>query len=886
MSKSAVNTTCAYCGVGCGVEVGESDNRHIRVRGDKTHPANFGKLCVKGTHLGDVLPLKQRLLTPMVNGAETGWDEATDLIATKISTAIEAHGPDSFAFYLSGQLLTEDYYAANKLAKGFIGTANVDTNSRLCMSSAVAAHVRAFGEDAPPISFEDIEEAELLVLTGSNLAWAHPILFQRRLKAQLKDPNKKLVVIDPRKTASAKEADLHLAVEPGSDGQLFNALLVYLADNNGCDHPYIQAHVENFEETLAAARADVGSYLSEQAEKCGLSEEAMLAFFKMFANTPKTVTVWSMGINQSESGVDKGNALINVHLATGRIGKPGSNAFSVTGQPNAMGGREVGGLANQLAVHRGFDKQSVKEVGEFWQAENMATQPGLKAIDLIDACLKGKIKVLWIMATNPLASLPDANRVRKALQKVETVIVSDVTLQTDTLAYADIALPALAWGEKDGMVTNTDRTISHQRAFLLPPGKAQADWWAIAQVARKLGCGYAFNWQTPHEIFREHARLSCINSDTPLKFDLSEISELSANEYQAWQPKQWPLDGKTDASRLFSDGNFATENGKARMLPVNPVRPPARKSSELFLNTGRLRDQWHTMARTGLASTLNRHTNQFEVHFHPEDASEHGIKNGDLVSIHSAEGSFMALTRIETAQRRGEIFAPMHWNAQFASEGGVGNCIAPVVDPISGQPASKHSRVTIRKYPTRHTGFVFVKGEDETPEWLKDHVWFRSYTEQGTLYRFFSSQSMQRVVKAHKSLEVDYMLQDSASESSQWARFDSKGLSYWLTAGVRSINWPEVNFLDDACSAAPESLSLNALLTGNFDNSEQSGKTICTCFGVTDADIRMFFAENPGADLAAMQAELKAGTNCGSCLTEAKELVMECEAPAEFYKAG
>jgi len=885
MSNTALQTTCAYCGVGCGVNIPQINSRTIEVSGDDSHSANQGRLCVKGTHLGEVLPLRSRLLSPQIKGSNVGWDTATQTIAQKIKAAVDKHGPDSFAFYLSGQLLTEDYYAANKLAKGFIGTANVDTNSRLCMSSAVAAHVRAFGEDAPPSCYEDLEEADLVVLTGSNLAWAHPVLFQRLQNARAGKSTKKLIVIDPRKSASAKEADLHLPLKPGTDGKLFNALLVHLAENGHCNHSYIKKHVENFEETLLAAKTDVGTNTQIQADLCGLTEASLLEFFKLFSQTHKTTTVWSMGINQAESGVDKGNAIINAHLATGRIGQPGATAFSVTGQPNAMGGREVGGLANQLAVHRGFDEQSIQQVEEFWQAPNIATQPGLKAVDLFDACLEGKIKVLWIMATNPVASLPDANRIREALENVDTVIVSDVVFENDTLDYADIALPALAWGEKDGTVTNSERTISRQRAFLLPPGKAQADWWAVAAVADKMGYKSEFNWQHSHDIFREHAQLSAINNNTPLRFNLSAASELSLEDYQNWQPQQWPIDGKSNSKRLFNDGFFATVSGKANMVAVKPTTPAQPNKNEYFLNTGRLRDQWHTMARTGFATTLNQHTNQFEVHINPQDAQTKNISNGDLLKVSSAQGNFYALARLETAQNERELFAPMHWNKHFASHGGVANAIEKTVDPISGQPASKHSTVTLEKANSSFNGFLFVKGGGSLPAWLQGSIWFKTYTHNGVIIKFYQKQPISQFINSLAKKSVDFSLTDTENETAQWIDFDETGLCFWLNTHTTHCDWPDSRFLDEATITQSNNLSLNALISGSFDDSEDQGKTICTCFSITDMQINNFFIDNPDNNLESLQQALKCGTNCGSCLTEVKELVRDCKNNVEFYEA-
>ena len=884
MKQIGLQTTCAYCGVGCGVTVPAANERGISVSGDAQHSANQGRLCVKGTHLGDTLPLKDRLLEPTIQGKSVSWDLASQTIADKIRQAQAQYGANSVAFYLSGQLLTEDYYAANKLAKGFLGTANVDTNSRLCMSSAVAAHVRAFGEDAPPSCYEDVEIADLVVLTGSNLAWAHPVLFQRLQAARSQHPGKKMVVIDPRATATAKEADLHLAIKPGTDGQLFNALLVYLDQHNSCATDYIAQHVSGYANTLLAAKINVGTNTRIQADLCGLLEADLLAFFELFAQTPKTTSLWSMGINQSESGVDKSNAIINVHLATGRIGQPGASAFSITGQPNAMGGREVGGLANQLAIHRGFDADSIAQVGEFWHATQMAHEPGLKAVDLFDACLAGEIKVLWIMATNPVASMPDANKIRAALAQVDTLIVSEVVQSTDTLDCADIRLPALAWGEKDGTVTNSERTISRQRAFLVPPGRARADWWAIAAVAQKLGFVDAFAWQHGHEIFREHARLSRLNSNTPLTFDLSAVADLSLDDYQDWQPQQWPLaaNPKTpdqpSTQRLFSDGRFATADGRAKMVPISPTSVDHPAPGNFILNTGRLRDQWHTMARTGYAMALNQHSPQFELHIEPADAQTHNIASGDLVEVGSAVGRFYALARIDSAQQASELFAAMHWNRHFASHGGVANVIASRVDPISGQPASKHALVQLAKQPYHANGFLFISDSQIPPGWLNEVLWFKTHTLHGSLYRFFCVQ--QSLVDFINKRDQDGTpstgtLTDSGRQSAQWILQDRLGLQFWLSVQTTAMPWPDSHFLDQAADQPDLALSLNALLTGTFDDSPEVGKTVCTCFSVTEHQITTFLQAHPAPGLASLQTALCCGTNCGSCLSEVKELVRE-----------
>ena len=462
--------------MGCGVEVEVGPS--VKLTGDKLHPANFGRLCSKGAALADTLDHEGRLLHPMVDGQRATWDDALASVATGFQKVIAEHGPDAVAFYVSGQILTEDYYVANKLMKGFIGSANIDTNSRLCMSTAVAAHKRAFGADAVPICYDDIEAAELVVIVGSNYAWAHPVLYQRLAAAKKARPGMQVVVVDPRRTATCDIADLHLSLAPGADAYLFNGLLHHLRREDALDLAYVEAHVEGYAAAFEAARSI--SSIPKVSQVCGIPESQISEFFRMFARTERTVTIFSQGINQSSSGVDKANAIINVHLATGRIGKPGMGPFSVTGQPNAMGGREVGGLANQLAAHLDFsDADSIDLVRRFWNAPNIACTPGLKAVEMFQAIADGRIKAVWIMGTNPVVSLPDADKVREALLGCELVVVSDCVSHTDTTACADILLPAQGWGEKSGTVTNSERRISRQRSLLTAAGEARPDWWII-----------------------------------------------------------------------------------------------------------------------------------------------------------------------------------------------------------------------------------------------------------------------------------------------------------------------------------------------------------------------------------------------------------------------
>ena len=504
-SPVTVRTTCAYCGVGCGVLATREESGAVRIKGDPLHPANFGRLCSKGFALGETVDLEGRLLEPRIEGKPASWDMALDLVAKRFTDTIAEYGPDSVAFYVSGQLLTEDYYVANKLMKGFIGSANIDTNSRLCMSSSVAGHRRAFGSDTVPGTYEDLELADLIVLTGSNLAWCHPVLYQRIAAAKVRRPEMRVVLIDPRRTMTADIADMHLKIKPDGDTALFVGLLGFLAAQGAVDRNYVERHTSGFDAALAIANSHD---LRSIAARTGISPEELRAFFELFTRTERSVTVYSQGVNQSASGTDKVNAIINCHLATGRIGRPGMGPFSVTGQPNAMGGREVGGLANMLAGHMHLENAGHRQlVQEFWGAPTIASKPGLKAVDLFDAVRAGKIKALWIMATNPVDSMPEADLIIEALKTCPFVVVSDINAVTDTTGYANVLLPAAGWGEKDGTVTNSERRISRQRAFLPLPGEAKPDWWIITQVARRMGFAAGFPYESPAQIFAEHAAL-------------------------------------------------------------------------------------------------------------------------------------------------------------------------------------------------------------------------------------------------------------------------------------------------------------------------------------------------------------------------------------------
>src|SRR6202165_66076 len=594
----ATRTTCPYCGVGCGV-VATPDGSGAAISGDREHPANFGRLCSKGSALGETLGVEDRLLYPMIRCSkgtmeQVAWTDALDHVAHRFAHIIARDGPGAVAFYLSGQLLTEDYYVANKLMKGFIGSAKVDTNSRLCMASPDAGHRPAFGADTVPGCYEDLDEADLLVLVGSNAAWCHPVLFQRMLANKL-ERGARIVVIDPRRTDTAGDADLLLGLKPGTDTALFSGLLVHLADSGALDRDYIERHTSGFEDALARARSIAGSIFAT-ALATGLTARDVGDFFQLFRNNPRVVTLYSQGVNQSAQGTDKVNAIINCHLATGRIGKPGASPLSLTGQPNAMGGREVGGLANQLAAHMSFTPPDIDRVRRFWKAPRIATHGGLKAVQLFEAIGRGEIKALWVMGTNPAVSLPGADAARPARKELELFVISENVRSNDTVnAGAHVLLPGQAWGEKSGTVTNSERRISRQRAFLTPPGEARPDWWIVGEVARRLGFGAAFDFNSAAEIFREHAGLSAFENNGGRDFDVGALKSLPDEAFDALAPVLWPArsDDSPPQQRFFANGGFFANDRKARFIApeIPALRTETTAGRPLRVDTGRLREQ-------------------------------------------------------------------------------------------------------------------------------------------------------------------------------------------------------------------------------------------------------------------------------------------------------
>ncbi len=864
MSGTSICTTCPYCGVGCGVVATPDGRGGADIAGDKAHPANQGRLCSKGAALGETLSLDDRLLHPEIDGRRVSWETALDTVAGGFRDVIAEHGPDAVAFYVSGQLLTEDYYAANKLIKGFLGTATIDTNSRLCMASSVAGHKRAFGSDTVPGLYEDFEQADLVVLVGSNLAWCHPVLFQRLEAAKRARPGMNVVVIDPRRTETCEIADLHLALRPGSDVALFNALLVELHRRGLTAKKYVERHTVGFEEALMAARAsDLGA--------CDLPPADVATFVEWFARAEKTVTLYSQGVNQSSAGVDKVNAIINCHLLTGRIGRSGMGPFSITGQPNAMGGREVGALSNTLAAHMDFALEDVDRVGRFWRSPGMARRPGLKAVELFDAVKSGRIKAVWIMATNPVASLPDADAVRAALEACEFSIVSEAVRASDTVDACRIRLPALAWAEKNGTVTNSERGISRQRPFLPAPGEARQDWWIVAEVARRLGFGAAFAWNGPADIFREHAALSAFENDGRRDFDIGAYAGIDDAAYDKLASFTWPArEGAEQGGRFFADGGFYHGDRRARFIATSPRAPAHAPSSErpLRLNTGRVRDQWHTMTRTGKSVRLAGHRPEPLIEMHPDDALARGLGNGDIAEVTSAWGRAALRVHLTDSLRAGDAFAPMHWTAQVSRAGAINAAVNPAVDPISGQPELKHTPVEIRRLDMRWHGTILARRPVMLPEIT---YWARA---KGAGYHAYIVAGEQPFAFAQRALSAAVRTTNPGpwldGEQGVGAVISDGRLEAVLVLGAGHDERARDRF---APFMATDRLSVedrNLLLHGG--EAGDRGGEICACFGVSTSAVTAAIAKG-ATSLASLGAVTRAGTNCGSCRPELRALL-------------
>jgi assimilatory nitrate reductase catalytic subunit len=872
-------TTCPYCGVGCGV-LATPDGGGAAISGDPEHPANFGRLCSKGSALGETLGLEDRLLYPMIRCSKgtmerVAWPDALDHVAHRLKHIVARDGPGAVAFYLSGQLLTEDYYVANKLMKGFIGSANVDTNSRLCMASSVAGHRRAFGADTVPGCYEDLDEADLLVLVGSNAAWCHPVLFQRML-ANKQKRGARIVVIDPRRTDSAGDADLFLGLKPGTDTALFSGLLVHLGDTGALDQDYIERHTSGFAEALTRARNIAGS-VGATALATALAEADLADFFQLFKNTPRVVTLYSQGVNQSAQGTDKVNAIINCHLATGRIGKPGASPFSLTGQPNAMGGREVGGLANQLAAHMAFTPPDIDRVRRFWKAPRIATHEGLKAVQMFEAIARGEIKALWVIGTNPAVSLPDADAARGALKKLELFVISENVRSNDTVnAGAHVLLPAQAWGEKSGTVTNSERCISRQRAFLSPPGETQPDWWIVSEVAKRLGFGAAFDFKSAADVFREHAALSAFENSGGRDFDIGALQSLSDEAFDELSPVLWPmrLGDIQPQERFFADGGFFSNDHRARFIApeIPALRTETTAGRPLRLNTGRIRDQWHTMTRSGLSPRLGQHLPEPFVEVNPDDAIRFGVTDDSFARVVTDYGQCTLKVVVSERQQRGMLFAPIHWSEATASTARVGALVASFTDPFSGQPENKATPASIAAYEYVFRGFALSRVKLELP----DHVWWARVSVAGGYgYLFADNADLMRWPSWLRSVAGSDLAEyrDPGGGVYRAASFAQDRIDSCLFVGPAhdAGDWDVVKALFAADALSEDQRRM--LLSGkSVDGLASAGPIVCACFGVGRPTICDAIAD--GARSASEIGErVKAGTSCGSCIPELKRLI-------------
>jgi len=878
---SEVATTCCYCGIGCGVLASVSGDTITSVRGDPAHPANFGRLCTKGLSLHKVDP-SFRGLFPEIHGQRKTWDETLGFLAERFGKTIAEHGPDSVGFYVSGQFLTEDYYVFNKLAKGLIGTNNIDTNSRLCMASAAAGYKQTLGADAPPACYEDVDSAECVFIAGSNTAWAHPVLFRRIERAKPKH----LIVVDPRKTETARSATLHLQIAPGTDVALFNGMLHVMIREGWCDESYIRRHTENFE---SAGQVASKASLERAAAVCGVPETHIYEAAKIFSRSKATLSLYCQGLNQSSSGTAKNAALINLHLASGQIGKHGAGPFSLTGQPNAMGGREVGGMANLLSAHRDLgNEKHRREVAELWGVEAVPSKPGKTAVEMFDAVRAGEIKIVWIACTNPAQSLPDQKLVHEALERAELVIVQDAYRNTETAAYADVFLPAAGWGEKEGTMTNSERRISRVRAAVPPPGEALPDWSIAVEFSKKLSLpgrkGGLLNYEKPEDIFNEHR-------ETTRGRDL-DITGLSYALLDERGPQQWPFpeNAREGKKRLYEDGVFPTASGRARFVatPYRGVAEEVDASYPLRLTTGRLRDQWHAMSRTGTIAGLFAHEPEPRLTVHPEDLSRAEIDDGDLVQILSRRGRITLQAAADPDLMRGVVFIPMHWGARFLggeSRRGVNELTLAALDPSSRQPELKHCAVRVERaqLPWRLVAFGNSRDVFSLMSRLDPLMGAAPYAVRTLIGR--DSPGVRFAIAAEKAPpgkileEIDAVFRLDAPEAVRYD--DSKHGRRILLEGntvraarlsgdTRSEPW-----LKDLWErAAPlEELRRYLLLPVGTPPGLPAlrGRTLCNCFNVSEREIDAFLAKSNSID--ELQASLKCGTNCGSCLPELRRKV-------------
>jgi assimilatory nitrate reductase catalytic subunit len=901
--------TCCYCGVGCGVIVQTDGRQVVGVRGDPDHPANFGRLCTKGStlHLTARPALQQqaRALYPemrFVRGLDrerASWDATLDFLANKFAETIAEHGPDSVGFYISGQLLTEDYYVFNKLAKGLIGTNNIDTNSRLCMSSAVAGYKQTLGADAPPACYEDVDEADLIFIVGSNTAYAHPILYRRIEEARRRNPEMKMIVADPRRTDTARDADLFLPILPGTDVALFNGMLHICLWEDLIDNAYIDAHTEGF----ADLKRTVRDYTPQVvAETCGISEQDLVQAARWFGESKAALSLYCQGLNQSASGTAKNAALINLHLATHQIGKPGAGPFSLTGQPNAMGGREVGGLSNLLSAHRDMDNPEHRaEVARLWGIDDIPATPGKSAVEMFEALRGGDIKIIWIVCTNPAQSMPEQKMIREALKKAELVIVQDAYKTTATCDYADVLLPATTWSEKEGTVTNSERRITRFKPALGKPAETLHDWEIAVRFARRLES----LWNRPRTLFPYDSAEAVWNEhrESTRGRDL-DITGLSYEILQQQGPQQWPFpEGAVSGrKRLYEDGVFPTASGRAKFVntPYQPVVEQVDARYPFHLSTGRLRDQWHGMSRTGTVAQLFAYASEPAVVLSQVDMQRRLLKDGDLVHVTSKRGSQILPALAGDDMRAGQAFIGMHWGEEYVSgrgngEGsfGVNALTTPAYDPSSKQPELKHAAVKILKAELPWQMVVFG--------WIPESQLLTLQSALRPAMRKFAYASCtlfgrDRVgvlFRAADDYAADKKLLDEIESrfgivGMQVLRYDDhkrgnsrhiliedgKLQAVSLTGDLSAEHWLK-QYLEGEQSVA----RLGRLLLMPTANPPQDfksrGRIVCNCLNVSETEIKDALRGQVGGDaLAVLQQKLKCGTSCGSCVPELKKIIL------------
>ena len=874
----------------------ETDGANILgVRGNPDHPANFGRLCTKGATLDLAVAQRDaRALYPELRARRDAlrqrvtWAGALDHAADRFAAIIREHGADAVGFYISGQLLTEDYYVFNKLAKGLVGTNNVDTNSRLCMSSAVSGYKATLGADAPPACYDDIAATGCLFIAGSNTAYAHPIVYRRIEDARKANPNLKVIVVDPRRTDTSREADLHLPILPGTDVALFNAMLYVMLWEDLLDQDYIAAHTSGFNEL----RATVREYSPETvAAICGVPAADIVTAARWFGQSPATLSLYCQGLNQSSHGTDKNAALINLHLATGHIGRPGAGPFSLTGQPNAMGGREVGGMANLLSAHRDLDNPRHRdEVAGLWGIDSVPATPGKTALEMFEAAARGEIRALWIACTNPAQSLPNQALVRAALQRAEFVVVQEVNAYTETAEYADLLLPAAAWGEKEGTVTNSERRITHLQTAIPAPGECRPDWEIATDFAHRLGArlgkpGTAlFPYANAEAVFDEH-RESTRGRDL-------DITGLSYALLDECGPQQWPYPqgAQSGKARLYEDGVFPTADGRARFANTRylPTSEVTDARYPLHLNTGRLRDQWHGMSRTGMVARLYSHVESPILSMHADDMARRGLKSGDLARVKSRRGELLVPVEASDDMRIGQAFMPMHWGSRYMSGLGVNALTMDQRDPVSKQPELKHAAIQVEKAPLPWHMAV-MRRDDAVARMLRiqpllsrfDYASCGLYGRQNPVLVLRIANATP--LSAELMAEVDALL-DMQDESCIMRYDDPKrGVAkrvlvedgrvtgVRLTGEIAARDWLK-EMMAEGVEIAPLRSWVLAPLSVPPSGSSSRGRIVCNCLNVSETQILAAITRD--ADLAALQASLKCGTEFGSCVPELKRMIM------------